>query len=88
MLRLGRKYAIPYLEHEALDRLHHDYPKSLKEWDALWDDPSKKLIEGDASVANIIELAHEFQLHTTLPAAYSKYLCVKLLVRVLTASPV
>jgi len=90
MLRLGRKYAIPHLENEALARLYHDYPKSLKEWDALIDDPSTELIDCDAcsadtiQVASIIGLAHEFQLYTVLPAAYSSYLYEQYLVRTFT----
>jgi hypothetical protein len=31
------KYDIVHLENEALDRLHNDYPTTLKEWDSYDD---------------------------------------------------
>jgi hypothetical protein len=73
MLRLGRKYDIVYLENEALQRLHHDYPTTLKEWDSLREDTNRQ-IDPASDVHEIISIAHEFALNTILPAAYVQYL--------------
>jgi hypothetical protein len=73
MLRLGRKYDIVYLENEALQRLHHDYPTTLKEWDSLREDTNRQ-IDPASDVHEIISIAHEFGLNTILPAAYVQYL--------------
>ena len=72
MLRLGKKYAIPHFESEALFRLHNDYPKNLKYWDFLYQESVDSMVEDD--VAAVIDLAHEFQLFTVLPSAYADYL--------------
>lgn len=71
ILRLGKKYVIPHFESEALFRLHHDYPKTVECWNSLWND-SVTMLEND--VADVIDLAHEFQLFTVLPSAYADYL--------------
>jgi len=73
MLRLGNKYAITHLEEEALFRLHHDYPQDLVSWDAMMKEVVQPLIETD-HITWIIDLAHEFNLNTILPAAYSTYI--------------
>jgi chorismate mutase len=73
MLRLGRKYDIVYLENEALQRLRHDYPTTLNEWDSLHED-TKPQIDPASDVHEIISIAHEFALNTILPAAYVRYL--------------
>ena len=72
MLRLGKKYAIPHFENEALFRLHNDYPTILKYWDLMYQADSLAMVEDD--VAATIDLAHEFQLFTVLPSAYADYL--------------
>ena len=75
MLRLGNKYAITHLEEEALFRLHHDYPQDLVSWDAMMNELVQPLIETDHHVITwIIKIAHEFDLNTILPAAYSAYI--------------
>ncbi|SRR5258705_163090 len=79
MLRLGRKYAIPCFENEALRRLHHDFPTTLGEWDSSED----RQITDDVKIPTIlrvISIAHEFRLFTILPAAYAKYLEYQFLV--------
>lgn len=77
MLRLGRKYDIAHLVKDALERLHHDYPKTLDDWDSLrldnrrieYDDKNKWEVTEE-----IIRIAHEFGLSTIMPAAYAQYI--------------
>ena len=83
MLRLGIKYAITHIEDKALWVLHHDYPKTLEEWDSLSHDrlrirydPQKK----SSTTSEVISLGHEFQLLTILPAAYTRYIEQRMLV--------
>jgi len=83
MLRLGNKYAIDHIENKALRVLHHDYPKTLEEWDALSHDQFQ--IRNDpqlrsSTTSEVISIGHEFQLYTILPAAYARYLNQRLLV--------
>jgi len=81
MLRLGRKYAIPCLEKEALSRLRHDFPTTLEEWDTS--EPEDHQIKDANSlhtVLGVISIAHEFRLFTILPAAYAEYLGISFLV--------
>lgn len=79
MLRLGRKYGFATFEKAALGRLHHDCPTKLFLWDFL-ELESRRQIDFDHNPEDIISIAHEFRLFTTLPAAYAKYLQCRTLV--------
>jgi len=88
MLRLGRKYEMKHLEQEAIERLQVDFPASLKEWDGHFEKDkaprSFRLLDYedddyedafDPILTNVINLCHDYNLKTILPAAYASYLC-------------
>ena len=84
MLRLGKKYGISYLETEAISRLHQDFPSTLESWDGLniINKPYRIYAHMEReTLCKVISLAHEFQLWTILPAAYSNYVISQHLVR-------
>jgi hypothetical protein len=75
MLRLGRKYGFATFENVALERLHHDCPTKLLLWNSLEKDSRHRQIDfDDLGSDDVVAIAHEFRLFTTLPAAYVKYL--------------
>ena len=74
MLRLGRKYGIATFEDAALESLHHDCPTTLFEWDSGSEHRKIDFRSDDNGPEDVISIAHEFRLFTTLPAAYTIYL--------------
>ena len=77
MLRLGRKYAISYLEKKTLESLHRSYPTKLSDWDALGRPDTDYELE---IITEVICIAHEFHLFTIYPAVYASYIRAQFLV--------
>jgi hypothetical protein len=68
-LRLGRKYEFTKLFKQAVARLSHEFPSTLKEWDQV--SACYSLIDmGDGFTFDVINLARENALPFVLPAAF------------------
>ncbi|KAF5340730.1 hypothetical protein D9611_007355 [Ephemerocybe angulata] len=74
MIRMGRKYDIDYLRHEALLRLTTEFPTTLSEWDKLPHDYTQ-IHHQSGILFDIVNLAHDNDIKSVLPAAY--YLCIQ-----------
>ncbi|KAJ7634521.1 hypothetical protein FB45DRAFT_829782 [Roridomyces roridus] len=71
MLRLGRKYGFATAEANAIRRIHFEYPNNLDIWDRS-SNAFTKIEEYEGLVADILNLAHEFGINSSVPViAYS-----------------
>ncbi|KAF5340605.1 hypothetical protein D9611_007348 [Ephemerocybe angulata] len=73
MMRMGLEYEIPHLREGALKRLTLEFPTTLEEYDergGAW----TSIIEEKGLLFKIVNLAHECDIHTILPAAYMRCL--------------
>ena len=66
--RLGTKYEIPHLRSEAIKRLIHDYPLTLKDWDHY--DMRDVIIWEPGQHFSVANFAREVGLTSILPAAF------------------
>jgi hypothetical protein len=88
MIRLGRKYDIDHLRDEALLRLTVEFPTTLSEWENLAPNYTQIIHEeeNDGLLYDIVNLAHQNDIKSILPAAY--YLCLQEIVSLVPFSHV
>ncbi|KAJ3528880.1 hypothetical protein NMY22_g9225 [Coprinellus aureogranulatus] len=83
MMRLGKKYEIDHLREQALARLKREFPCTLAEYNELdtrdWTHflfPYDETYDtGHKMKLSMVNLAHECNLNTILPALYFTFIC-------------
>ncbi|KAJ3528884.1 hypothetical protein NMY22_g9229 [Coprinellus aureogranulatus] len=70
MIRIGKKYDIPYLRDDGLARLKWRFPATLQEFDKTSGCRTTGTPSELRELFHIINLAHECSIHSILPALY------------------
>lgn len=73
MLRLGRKYEIAAAEANAVRRLHLEFPSDLGEWESSG--YFTKMKNYDGMTFDVLNLAHEFGINSSIPTM--AYACLQ-----------
>ncbi|KAJ7218778.1 hypothetical protein B0H12DRAFT_1241551 [Mycena haematopus] len=68
MLRLGKKYKIPAARDDALLRLHYEFPANFEAWDTRVEYLTK-IEPQDGIYPDLLNLLHEYGIHSCIPAA-------------------
>ncbi|KAJ7634508.1 hypothetical protein FB45DRAFT_829764 [Roridomyces roridus] len=73
LLRLGRKYGIPTAEASAIRRIHSEFPAAFEAWNR--NELLLEVEDVDRNLIDILTLAYEFGINTSIPTI--AYACLR-----------